>query len=454
MFDNPARHATTQRSIAHPGIADPEEFTARELYEQCRTIGSLALKSRRQFIGLLPLVERRQAYRGRGLYSTYDFAAKLGGINRDIVTEVLRLDQQLKDFSRVRKLLYSGRVGWSKIRMVAAWLTVENQEEWIEKLENISNQALALYLRDVTAQQYRRSQGSIVDIEGVSIQNSQSFGQPFSQSSDQPSGQSSDQLLGQLTWRNSVSQSSNFEKSGKNEAESFGAEISEYNRGYFNSQEPPSTKFDQLAYERETFTFSLNRQIAAKMRLFRQKLEKDRKELITWEEVMVEFLSHIEENQNGNTGHDTEKKEPSSTREPSGIQVPAGAQIPPGTQEPPDTQIPGKTNVPAPRHIPAAVRRAVLRQYDGLCAFNNCSAPAEIFHHTRRFSLTNRLPKAEAHDPNFIKPLCKPHERIVHNTLIEDEEVNPANWKLLISPDRYSLKYAVDQVVIGYRKPK
>lgn len=409
MFYNPNQHIAT----------NPEDLTARELYAQCQKIGLLALKSRRQFIGLLPLVERRQAYLGRGLYSTYDFAAKLGGISRDIVTEVLRLDRQLQDFPLVRRMLYRGNIGWSKIRMVAAWLTVENQNEWIEKLENISNQALALYLRDFTAQQYHNSQSSIIDFKNESTQH--------------------DQPLMQLTQRSSMTQSSNFEKSGQNKAESFGAEISEYMRERSDCQIPGKiisvnnesfvnnqslTKFDQLAYERETFTFSLNRQIAAKMRLFRQKLEKDRKELITWEEVMVEFLDHIEK-----------KEEPDIQR--------AERQKSKAEEE-----------TPASRHIPASVKRVVLRQYNGLCAFNNCSAPAQIFHHTRRFSLTDHLPKAEAHDPNFIKPLCKPHERIVHNTLIENEEVNPAHWKLLVSPDRQSEKYAVDQVVIGYRKPK
>lgn len=385
-------HNTAQRNTANP-----EDLTARELYEQCRNIGSLALKSRRQFIGLLPLVERRQAYLGRGLYSTYDFAAKLGGISRDIVTEVLRLDRQLCDYPLVRKLLYGGEVGWTKIRLIAGWLTAENQEEWIEKVKNLSHQALQLYMKDFCRQEHRERTPLL-------LENTMSFVQ--------------------LTTRDISSESYKNENNDKNKANNFHVEISEYNRSNLSSQEMVTSKFDQLAYERETFTFSLNRQIAAKMRLFRQKLEKDRKELITWEEVMVEFLNHIE------------KKEE------------------PATQKLDIQKSKAEEETPASRHIPASVRRAVLRQYNGLCAFNDCAAPAQIFHHTRRFSLTDHLPKAETHDPNFIKPLCKPHERIVHNTLIENEEVDPAHWKLLVSPNRQSEKYAVDQIVIGYRKPK
>lgn len=390
--------------------ANIEDLTARELYEKCRNIGSLALKSRRQFIGLLPLVERRQAYLGRGLYSTYDFAAKLGGISRDIVTEVLRLDRQLHDFPLVRKVLYSGEVGWTKIRLIAGWLTIENQEEWIEKVKNLSHRALQLYMKDFYKQELHGQVPSL-------LENATQFDVvvPFRQ----------------LTVGNISTELYNNENNAINKAvteyplrENFHVEISEYNRGSYNSQEMVHTKFDQLAYERETFTFSLNRQIAAKMRLFRQKLEKDRKELITWEEVMVEFLSHIEQKEEVNTQKPQMQKE----------RV--------------------KEEAPSSRHIPTNIRKAVLKQYDGLCAFNNCNAPAEIIHHTRRFSLTNHLSKVQAHDPEFMKPLCKPHERIIHNSLVENENIDPAQWKLLPSPDRQSEKYAVDQMVIGYRKPK
>ncbi len=441
MFEYPkqVKNSATTPIRRAPISTDPEDLTARELYDQCRTIGSLALKSRRQFIGLLPLVERRQAYRGRGLYSTYDFAAMLGGISRDIVTEVLRLDAQLREFPLVRKLLYEGRIGWSKIRMVTSWLTVENQEEWIGKLENLSNQALTVYLRDFTIQQYRESQRSIIDVT---------------------------ETAGELTMKNSISLSSSFKETDENKAGNFGAEIIEYNREVMNSQisgisatqnsapgeifttdststagYPLPTKFDSLAYERETFSFSLNRQIAARMRLFRQKLEKERKELITWEEVMVEFLKKME-------NADAKPIAKVSTMAQPTTQRPIISTDQEGTDQE------GDDSAMASRHIPMAVRREVLRQYNGLCAFRDCNKPAEIFHHTRRFSLTNNLPAAQAHDPNFIKPLCKPHERVIHNSLIANEEIDPADWKLLANPDTNAKKYIVDQMVIGYRKPK
>lgn len=377
-------------------LHDPEQFSAKQLYEKCRVAGMLALKSRREFIGLLPLVERRRAYLGRGLYSVYDFAAKLGGISRDIVTEVLRLDHQLENYSVIRRLLYSGEVGWTKIRLVAGWITMENQDEWVGKLRSMSRASLEIYLRDIDRQQ--KNTFSLFDNPSVP-----------------------------LTFEIPIAQLYINEKTGEIKAENFPGEISEYNRETYVSQ--PVSKFEALTMERETFSFSLNRQLAAKMRLFRQKLEKERREMITWEEVMAEFLKHVEDETVTHTN------KPASNAvikcEVEQIEVPSNVE-----------------RLPAHRYIPAAIRREVTARYNGLCAFQNCTQPAEIFHHTRRFSLV------ADHDPNFIKPLCKPHERIIHATLVENEEDDPSRWKLLDTPDITTKKYAVDQIVIGYRKPK
>ncbi len=381
-------------------MSDPETLTDRQLFEAAQRIGALALKSRREFIGLLPLIERRRVYEGRMFYSIYDFAAKVGGIGREITEEVLRLDIQLQNFPLVQKLLYRGKVGWTKIRTVTHWLLPENQKEWISKLENLSNRALEVYIRDLRKQSHEEVAISLfLDAPRVP-----------------------------LTSENLAIKSSNFEKTAENKAENFHVEISEYNRNISESQTPlppPPNKLAQLAQQRETFTFSLQSDIAARLRLFRQKLEKDRRELITWEEVMMEFLKMIESEMRYKELKKAERK----------------------PQEKPEDK-------PATRHIPAHVRHAVDQQYNGLCAFRDCTKLATIYHHTQRFALTKDLPEQQVHDPQFIKPLCEPHERIIHNTLIENEEVDPVTWKILNTPDTASTRHEIDQQVMAYRKPK
>lgn len=396
-------------------ISDPETLTDRQLFEAAQRIGALALKSRREFIGLLPLIERRRVYEGRMFYSIYDFAAKVGGIGREVVTEVMRLDAQLRELPLVRKLLYSGKVGWSKIRMVTAWLSVDNQKEWIEKLENLSNRALQVYLRDYHSQLEKEN---IIEL--------------FPERSS---------FL--LTPEVFSIKPSNFEKTAENKAENFGAEISEYNRNISESQTPPAyilppppSKLTHLAHQRETFTFSLQSDIAVRLRLFRQKLEKDRRELITWEEVMVEFLKMIEsemEYKEKKKSEEALKKEQEKIRQAEEI----------------------SKQKSATRYIPAHIRHIVDQQYSGLCAFRDCKQPATIYHHTRRFALSNKGDsQAEVHDPRFIKPLCEPHERIIHNTLIENEDIDPATWKVLDTPDTASSRHEIDRQVMEYRKPQ
>ena len=403
------RSKSSQSYSGSPGAGfhttEPESLTDRELFQMAQKIGGAALRSRRAFIGLLPLIERRRVYEGRMFYSIYDFAGKVGGVGQDIVTEVLRLDAQLRDFPLVQKLLYSGKVGWTKIRTVMHWLMPENQQAWIEKLENLSNRALEVYVRDFRKQERAEVAATLfADVPHIP-----------------------------LTQENFSSESLNSPKIDENKAENFHVEISEYNRVNLESQIggesqlPPSSKLAELSHQRETFTFSMRSDIAARLRLFRQKLEKDRRELVTWEEVMSEFLKMIE----GEIRYGEKQKSEETMKK---------------EQEKSQQQ-------PATRYIPAHIRHALDAQYEGLCAFKNCTQPATSYHHTRRFSLTSQnASQSEVHDPRYLKPLCTAHERVVHNTLIENEACDPSFWKLLATPDSASERGQIDQQVQKYRK--
>lgn len=97
------------------------------------------------------------------------------------------------------------------------------------------------------------------------------------------------------------------------------------------------------------------------------------------------------------------------------------------------------------RHIPAKIRKHVLARSKGLCEFPNCTKPYEILHHTDRFSLK------KAHDPHHIIALCKAHERIVHQGLVEDESLPAKDWKILKHANQENPKFVVDQLVQKYR---
>ena len=392
---------------------DPELLSDRELFETAQRIGGLALKSRRAFIGLLPLVERRRAYEGRTFYSIYDFAAKVGGVGRDIVNEVLRVDQYLVDAPKLRRKLYRGEIGWSKMVRVVHWITRSNEDEWIQKLENLSKPALETYLRDYQNQ-------LVKDVPTL--------------------------------WANALPGSDKTLENGvKFEAESLPGQESEVKNDRQFMQESPTTpifsnvqpsspyKLAELSQQRETFTFSMRSDIAARLRLFRQRLEKDRRELVTWEEVMTEFLKMIE----GEIRDEEKKKSEEAVKKEQEKSQQKIAQAQQKAEE-----------KPATRYIPAHIRNALDAQYEGLCAFINCTQPATSYHHTRRFALTSEnASQAEVHDPRYLKPLCTDHERIIHNTLIENEACDPSTWKLLTKPDSASPRGQLDQKVQEFRRP-
>lgn len=96
------------------------------------------------------------------------------------------------------------------------------------------------------------------------------------------------------------------------------------------------------------------------------------------------------------------------------------------------------------RHIPQKVKRFVLNRTNGQCAYPGCTRPYQILHHTQRFALE------KVHDPDRLMPMCKAHERVAHQGLIQNEEKSATQWSLRLNPDRTSPTYAIDQKVMTY----
>lgn len=128
--------------------------------------------------------------------------------------------------------------------------------------------------------------------------------------------------------------------------------------------------------EKEFFGFHIDKKIMLKLRKFKLKIEKEKKEAIDWNEVMKALLENVEEEQ--------EK-----------------------------------------------------------CVYPGCNKPAEEVHHPERYSLTKSHEK--------LVPLCKTHHELAHNGLIENEESDPATWRIREKADARSPKFVIDRKVIGYK---
>jgi hypothetical protein len=121
-------------------------MTDKELFELCQRYGREARLARNKFVALLPEVYRRGLYRKKGFGSIYEFAAKLGGISKWMVDDVVRVDAKLKEMPKLRNLI--SKVGISKVRKVASVATKETENEWIQKVQNMTKSALELHVKE------------------------------------------------------------------------------------------------------------------------------------------------------------------------------------------------------------------------------------------------------------------------------------------------------------------
>lgn len=360
-------------------------FTDKELYKKCREIGSLCLKYRKQFLGMIPEVFKRKLYLQYGMHNIYEFAAKLAGVSREVVNEVLRIHRLLNDAPILQEKLVSGEIPYTKLRPVAPIATRENQAMWLEKVEIMSRPTLEVYVREIRAQEQMQASGQLSDEHGMG----------------QQSGILPDccAVGCGLPWK----------------------EVPKY----------------------EAFSIRVNPRTAAKMRVFKRRLEKKFKKPLNWDEALQEILKLVEgkvrrkiKKANGKTGWNSKKID---------AEIEAKMQKNLELIEKAEVKALNKTGQPIKRYIPAAIRNQVLEKNHGICEAPGCNKPGEIFHHAERFAL-----KPE-HNPEKIRYLCRAHEQIAHQSFIKNEEKSPENWQVLTEPDKNHPKYFIDSLVQKFR---
>lgn len=198
-------------------------------------------------------------------------------------------------------------------------------------------------------------------------------------------------------------------KMSKNTLEMYVHEVKKEQKNEQSQSELPGKEA-----EFETLSLTVFRHTAAQFRVFKQRLEKKLKKPLTWDDVLRAILKNqtlIQKRVIQNQRH-----------------------------------LKTATGKPK-RYIPAEIRHELEKKYEGICAFPECFKPAQILHHTERFSL-----KPE-HNMETITPLCTAHERIAHSGLIKNEEKSPENWGILKTPNMEQPKYRIDQIVQKFRMP-
>lgn len=119
-----------------------------ELYTQCQEYGALSLYYRRKFIGLLPEVNRRRLFERHGFSSIFEFGFKLAGLSEEQIKLTLRLKERFEERPILKSLLESGAVSINKLARIASLTTPENEEFWANQVQNLSNRALEVLVKD------------------------------------------------------------------------------------------------------------------------------------------------------------------------------------------------------------------------------------------------------------------------------------------------------------------
>ena len=126
----------------------------KDLLKLCQEYGGNCRMWKRKFEELLPEVLKRRLYKKHKFVSIYEFAAKLCGLSHESVDNVIRVYEQLKDKPVLRSLVVE--FGWSKLRIVSGIATKETDASWAEKVRVLPKSSLEVFVRDLKRQEERK----------------------------------------------------------------------------------------------------------------------------------------------------------------------------------------------------------------------------------------------------------------------------------------------------------
>lgn len=199
------------------------------------------------------------------------------------------------------------------------------------------------------------------------------------------------------------------------------AALSEYVREYRkNNGLETALESDFAGQNWPRLSFPVSPDNMLKLRLLKQQLEKEKKQALSWNEIMAELLIG------------------GIAKMEQGIKKTTVIKI---CEECVKRKADEQEVTRPSRNIPVAVKRIVDERSKGTCEYPLCLRPASIYHHTRRYALSKN------HDPGYIVNLCTVHNHLAHASLIKNEEEGTERWSLKKTPDKNSEKYAIDKLV-------
>jgi hypothetical protein len=260
-----------------------EDLNNKDLYHLCQEYGRGIKALRRIFSVLLVEVFRRNLHRKYGFESIHEFGAKIGGMNKELVDRILWLEKVLRDKPFLWKSFRSS--GWSKIRIVANLATRETDKFWAEKVELLSKPALEVYVK-----WYRETYGK----EGHLSPNRNLTTDQLSSPDNVPKNEARNSLLGLMEPETHLVQNlgdviTDQEILEMNKCQSVGESVigPEKIPEYIPMIDLWKTKMFKIR-------FNISGETEFKFLLFKQRLSKKRKMVVTSGETFQEMLKIVE----------------------------------------------------------------------------------------------------------------------------------------------------------------
>jgi len=404
--------------------------------------GARALEARRKFLGLLPEVERRRLYEKKGFRTIYDFAAKLAGVTRNHVDDILNADRSFEDKPVLKALLENGEVSVNKLIRVISIATKENQEELAEKLKILPKSALETMVRDekiarLNGVNLARLNGENQNLDGLqkslfgaNLLPGQSMGQLARQVENHQIEQMANATTECLTERstnqtaNTLQLSKNISRLGENMSHNLPNLPVDKSLKLLNllsdKLKIKLLELDEKGIDINSLLLELLQKREAEIAEEKEKLaarELEKRNIAAENEDLAAREIAKMENVAADASESGKVAAGSNKNVMAGMfsanvnkNVKAGTFFAGANKHEKPKTAHNITAKPASRHIPNKIKNLLKKEHGTKCSIPGCAHDATIIHHTSRFAL------ARSHDPRFLAPLCEEHHQLAHAT--------------------------------------
>ena len=238
----------------------PETLSNKELFKACQNLGQASKLARNKFLALLPEVYRRNLHRQKGFLSIYEFGAKLGGVSHASVDKILRLEKRLSPMPKLHHELISGKTSWNKLEKIAYVATPQSQGEWLTKARIMPTRAL-----EIAVQAKRGKLGPIIN----EVKHSKKIGHLKYFICPKENSENSSHT-------NKSISSNKWENKGQTE-----------NKLFSNEEVTHVSDFEK-SWNR--LSLNISPEVEKRLKILKQKLEKEQKQALTWNEVLDSLL--------------------------------------------------------------------------------------------------------------------------------------------------------------------